>query len=261
MDAESNRVSDAAPLLFRHATPRTASSTGDLPGHYDTAAQLWVIETPAGLVPVIQADPSTQLETSTSTRVRQEGDDEDMSKMVGLAATIGLSTTTAVKMEADDPDRTPGLGAIDVLLDTSTLTKVRQEGDDEDMSNMASLIATTTVKEVDDTVSLPAMRALDMLLETNTLTEVRQEADDTDISSDATLMTPRRLGTFADLVTKTDVQQESDDKMRGGARLELETRSLNNQEGVDHGFENMLLDLQTKTYTDMESDDESSVIH
>ncbi len=213
MDAESNRVSDAAPLLFRHATPRTALPTGDLPGHYDAAAQLWVIETPAGLVPVIQADPSTQLETSTSTRVRQEGDDDDMSKMVGLAATIGLSTTTAVKMEADDSDRTPGLGAIDVLLDTSTLTKVRQE------------------------------------------------ADDTDISSDATLMTPRRLGTLAELVTKTDVQQESDDQMRGGARLELETRSLNNQEGVDHSFENMLLDLQTKTFTDMESDDESSVIH
>lgn len=65
----------AAPLLFRYATPRTSSA--DLPGHYDSARQLWVIKTTAGLVAVVEAAASTAVETNTSTRVRQEGDDQD----------------------------------------------------------------------------------------------------------------------------------------------------------------------------------------
>lgn len=185
MRPEPSEAAYAAPLLFRHATPRTSSA--DLPGHYDSAKQLWVIETKAGLVPVIEAAPSAIVETNTSTRVRQEGDDQDAST---------------------------DLQSFDALLDTSTLTKVRQESADDDLT------------------------------------------------SDETLGIPRRpLGMLAELATKTDVQQESDDQISAGA-LELETRSFNNQEGVDDDFPALLLELQTKTSANVEGDDDDfSMIH
>ncbi|MCC2602229.1 hypothetical protein [Sphingopyxis yananensis] len=207
MRSETNEAAHAAPLLFRHATPRTSSA--DLPGYYDPSTQLWVIETSAGIVPVVQAAASTLIETNTSTRVRQEAEDQDYSGMVGLAAIAFAETTlTAVKMEVDDQDASTDLRSFDALLDTSTLTKVRQESADDDLTR------------------------------------------------DETLAPRRRLGTLAELATKTDVQQESDDQMSTGAMLELETRSFNNQEGVDDDFPAMLLELQTKTFANVEGDDD-----
>lgn len=213
MRSEPNEAAHAAPLLFRHATPRT--SAADLPGYYDPSAQLWVIETPTGIVPVVETAASTLIETNTSTHVRQEGDDQDPSNTVGLAAIAFAETTlTAVQMEADDQDASTDLRSFDALLDTSTLTKVRQESADDDLTR------------------------------------------------DDTLAPRRQLGTLAELATKTDVQQESDDQMSAGGLLELETRTLNNQEGVDDTFPAMLLELQTKTFADVEGDDDDlSMIH
>lgn len=213
MRTEPNEAAHAAPLLFRHATPRTSSA--DLPGYYDPSIQLWVIETAAGIVPVVEAAASTLIETNTSTRVRQEGDDQDCSNTVGLAAIAFAETTlTAVQMEVDDQDASTDLRSFDALLDTSTLTKVRQESADDDLTQ------------------------------------------------DETLAPRRPLGTLAELATKTDVQQESDDQMSTGGMLELETRSLNNQEGVDDDFPAMLLELQTKTFANVEGDDDDpSMIH
>jgi hypothetical protein len=174
----------ASPLLFRHATPRTSSA--ELPGQYDPDTQLWVIETKAGFIPVVEASDVAQLETATSTRVRQEGDDDD------LSADQKLCTT---------------------LLDTSTLTKVRQESADDDVS-------------IDETFSAAS-----------------------------------RIGTLAELTTKTDVQQESDDEITASGLIELETRSLNNQEGIDDDWPRILLELQTKTFADVEEDDDCSLVH
>jgi len=156
-----------APLLFRHATPRTSSD--ELPGHYDTASKLWVIPTDDGFVPLVEAAGTASLETSTSTRVRQEGDDDDATRTSQLCAT---------------------------LLDTSTLTKVRQESSDDDLSN------------------------------------------------DGALGGSQRVATLA-----------------ASAALELETRSLNNQEGIDSDWPRMLLELQTKSFTNVEQDDDSSLAH
>lgn len=207
MRSEPNDVAHTAPLLFRHATPRTSSA--DLPGYYDPSTQLWVIETTTGIVPVVEAAASTLIETNTSTRVRQEGDDQDCSNTLGLAAIAFAETTlTAVQMEVDDQDASTDLRCFDALLDTSTLTKVRQESADDDLTQ------------------------------------------------DETLAPRRPLGTLAELATKTDVQQESDDQMSTGGMLELETRSLNNQEGVDDDFPAMLLELQTKTFANVEGDDD-----
>ena len=213
MRPDPHEAAHAAPLLFRHATPRTSST--DLPGYYDPSTQLWVIETSAGIVPVVEAAASTLIETNTSTRVRQEGDDQDCSNTIGLAAIAFAETTlTAVQMEADDQDASTDLRSFDALLDTSTLTKVRQESADDDLAR------------------------------------------------DETLAPRRLLGTLAELATKTEVQQESDDQMSAGGALELEAQSLNNQNRIDHNFPAMLLELQTKTFANVEGDDDDlSMIH
>jgi hypothetical protein len=99
------------------------------------------------------------------------------------------------------------------------------------------------------------------LLDTSTVTKVRQEGDDDDLSRDELLGAARRVGTLAELATKTDVQQESDHQMTASGLLELETQSLNNQEGIDEDWPRMLLELQTKTFADVEEDDDHSLAH
>lgn len=149
MRFESTEIEHPAPLLFRHAVPRTSSS--ELPGYYDMAKQLWVVETKAGTVPVVEAAATTAIETNTSTHVRQEGDDQD--------------TSTQLK-------------GFEALLDTHTLTKVQPEGDDTDitadetlaprprLSTLAELATKTDVQHESDDQMSPA----DMLeLETRTL--------------------------------------------------------------------------------------------
>jgi hypothetical protein len=153
MHSHSTFVANASPLLFRYATPRT--SCADLPGHYDQDAQLWVIETEGGLLPVVQGCDSS-------------------------------------------------------IVDTRTVTKVRQEGDDDDLSN------------------------------------------------DDMFGGGRRGRALAELATKTDVQQESDDQFSGSGLLELETRTANNQEGIDEDWPRVLLELHTKTFAELEQDDECS---
>lgn len=185
MQGTSSLPIEASPLLFRHAAPRTSSD--DLPGQYDHERQLWVIETDQGLVPLVEAGQSNTLETSTSTRVRQEGDDDDQGGLRQLCTT---------------------------LLDTSTLTKVRQEGSDDDFS-----------------------------------TEDQQPS-------------ALSFGTLAALKTKTFVGQEGDDQdIAASGLLELETRSLNNQEGIDDDWPRMMLDLQGTAPSSFEDSDDRSFAH
>lgn len=170
MQSNANPASHVTPLLFRHAVPRISAEA--LPGHYDPSKSLWVIATETGFLPLVEVCAPAQMETATSTRVRQEGDDDDFASTRLLAG---------------------------MLLDTSTVTKVRQEGDDDDLS-----------------------------------------AEDT-------LGAVRHAGSIADLVTKTAVQQESDDEISASALLELETRTLNNQEGFDEDWPPRGLALQVET--------------
>lgn len=143
-----------------------------MPGRYDAGTKLWVIDTAQGQMPLAEAARPTQLETSTSTRVRQEGDDDDQGSIGQLCAT---------------------------LLDTSTLTKVRQEGSDDDFSTGEILSAEP----------FPAM--------------------------------------LAALKTKTFVGQEGDDQdIAASGLLELEIRSLNNQEGIEDDWPRMRLGLQAR---------------
>ena len=72
MRPEPSEATYAAPLLFRHAIPRTPSAE-ELPGYYDAAQQLWVVETKKGIVPVVEAAATTVIETNTSTEYWQKG--------------------------------------------------------------------------------------------------------------------------------------------------------------------------------------------
>jgi hypothetical protein len=167
------------------------------------------MNTKAGLVPLVEAAASIMIETNTSTRVRQEGDDEDRSNVAELArVALAETTVTAVQMEADDQDASTELLSFDALLDTSTLTKVRKEGADDDLT------------------------------------------------SDETLAMPRRpFGVLAELATKTDVQQEGDDQVSAGA-LDLDTGSLNNKGGLDDRLPGLMFELQPRTLAKGKGDDD-----
>jgi hypothetical protein len=107
--AESGNVTgeDCRPLLANFAEPRVGDPT--IPGHYCPEQQLWVIETGAGPVPIIQAG-SPLLEVTTKTRVIQETDDTAPSPLLETV------TKTAAQIESDD-DR-PRLTS---LLDPASL--------------------------------------------------------------------------------------------------------------------------------------------
>lgn len=153
MQRDTNSAANASPLLFRHATPRTSGT--ELPGHYDAAAQLWVIETNTRFVPVVQTDDLALLDTRTVTKVRQEGDDDDLSRdeMLGAARRVGalaeLATKTDVQQESDDQITASG------LLELETRTANNQEGVDEDWPRtMLELQTKTFDVEQDDHCSL-----------------------------------------------------------------------------------------------------------
>jgi|694.fasta_scaffold19195_8 hypothetical protein len=250
MRKETIEAAHLAPLLFRHAIPRTSSA--ELPGYYDNTKQLWVVETKGGIVAVVEAAATTIIQTNTSTRVHKEGDDKDCSNTVELATIAFAETTlTAVQMEVDDQDASTEFRSFEALLDTHTLTEVRQEGDDTD--------AQTEAADWDASTKLKCFNAL---LDTHTLTKVRQEADDSDITADETFVTRRHLGTLAELSTKTDVQQESDDQVNADEMLEFEAGKFNNNGVIDNPFPSILHELQNKAYGDVEgSGDSFSMIH
>lgn len=177
MQSGQNPTSDVVPLLFRHAMPRTSSE--DLPGHYDRHAGVWVIETKRGFVPLVESSSHAQLETSTSTRVRQEGDDEDFAGTRHLSALLETSTVTKVRQEGDDNDlsteETPGaVRHAGMIADLATKTAEQQENDDE--------ISASRVLEL-ETRTLNNQEGIDedwprMLLELQTKTHSTVEDDD-----------------------------------------------------------------------------------
>lgn len=154
MQPESDSAVSASPLLFRHATPRI--SFEELPGRYDPGSQLWVIETNDRLVPVVQTDDTALLDTRTVTKVRQEADDDDLSRDDMLtapqrtSALAELATKTAVQQESDDQITASG------LLELETRTANNQEGIDEDWPRMLLELQTKTYveAEADDDCSL-----------------------------------------------------------------------------------------------------------
>jgi hypothetical protein len=110
------------PLLATYAVARTGEA--QIPGHYDRALNLWVVDTADGVRPIIDVG-LTVGDTSTTTRVKAEQDDTDASTLT-LA---GTSTFTKVNAEGDDTDL-----AASPLAEVSTKTLAQVESDDHDFT-------------------------------------------------------------------------------------------------------------------------------
>jgi hypothetical protein len=106
---------------------------------------------------------------------------------------------------------------------------------------------------------IPIIEASDAdLLEIVTKTAVQQESDDDAVSC---LETPRNRHGLLEIETKTKVGGESDDEFPLSSALnELQAKTFIQQESdddIDTGSLRILLELETKTEAQVEHDDES----
>lgn len=148
------------PFMTRFATLRTG--TDDQVGRYSEERDLWVVDTPEGETALITLGGQLG-QTSTLTKVREEGDDTDISPV------LGLMTETAITSETDDRTREA------VSLGLITQTFVATEADDADpMAQGLNLGTDTRVREEVDDLDRAAMS----LLAITTKTDAQQERDD-----------------------------------------------------------------------------------
>lgn len=129
---------EAMPFLARFEIARTGEDR--LPGYYSTEMAMWVVDSEAGPVPII--DHFALAELMTKTKVNAEQDDE------GLYSLEELKTVTEVRAESDDVD-----SAISHLLELVTKTDTVVEKDDaaNDFNQFLELVTKTSVQvEKDD---------------------------------------------------------------------------------------------------------------
>lgn len=136
---------------------------------------------------------------------------------LGVWAVNGPTGPIAI-VEADDA----------YLLEITTKSKVREEGDDE---NELAGSARTRVP---------------ILTEIVTKTAIQQESDD-ELNGPGRMSRSADRIAIAELVTKTDVQQESDDQIEAAG-----------MEDAQRG--RRLLELETKTHAEVEQDDHTPIL-
>jgi len=91
-------------------------------GYYCEERQLWVVQTPDGIKPIIEAASDVIAQTQSKTMTQVEADDDDFER----GALMETTTMTKVGQEADDTDAS--FGALELV----TKTEVQQESDDAD---------------------------------------------------------------------------------------------------------------------------------
>lgn len=128
---------ERSPFLAQLATPRTGSD--EIPGYYSPELDMWVIDTPTGVKPIIFQGALSEL--LTKTKVNAEQDDE-------ASWHLELMTKTYQKVESDDES---AFGH-DNLLQLITKTDAATERDDRsDVNHLLELITKTNVElEHDD---------------------------------------------------------------------------------------------------------------
>ena len=174
MQTESFGLVPVSPLLFRTATPRVAGF--EIPGSYD---------------------PALKLDIETTTKVRQEGDDEESRASDSFGSLCEIVTKTATQQEADD-DRFGSDARLGLLAEMVTNTEVQQEADDDTAD---PLIA----DQFAPSYALP---------ELTTKTDVQQESDDQfrTVGMDFGFSPSGRLGALVELEAKTFYEIEHDDR-------------------------------------------------
>lgn len=182
------------PLLFRSATPRVAGP--EIPGSYDPALRVWAVDADGIRQPIIAAAEDALVTLDTCTKVRQEGDDEDIHAGRAFGTLCEIVTKTATQQESDD-DRLGAGARLGLIAEIETKTAIQQEADDE--------VAETLVS--DRFISRQA------LLEITTKTEARTESDDQAkaVGMEFDWSRPTRLRPLVELETKTSYEIEHDD--------------------------------------------------
>ncbi|TVT92614.1 hypothetical protein [Pseudomonas sp. RGB] len=127
-----------SPLLARSAVPR--SGTDNLPGYYSTHHDMWVVETPDGVKPIIARGALDEL--LTKTKVNGEDDDDSFIMLETL-------TKTSQTPEADDDFTRPGQRSHLLQLITKTDTVV-EEDDPGDRNFMLELMTKTEAELEND---------------------------------------------------------------------------------------------------------------
>lgn len=117
MASESNST-PVQPLLASLAVSRHGEPS--IPGYFDPALDVWVVESSGGLRPIVQMREGLG-DTSTVTRVRAEQDDTD----IDPASLANTTTFTKVLAEGDDTDVSCA-----GLLEMTTKTQAQIESDD-----------------------------------------------------------------------------------------------------------------------------------
>ena len=143
-----------SPYLSRFATPRTGEDS--TPGSYSSELNMWVVDSPDGVVPIISQGSLGELMTKTNANTEQ--DDDSFWQ-------VELLTKTFQKVESDDEDPSPyrGRGSANEsdlscfesknnLLQLLTKTDSTTERDDRsDVNHILELITKTNVElEHDD---------------------------------------------------------------------------------------------------------------
>jgi hypothetical protein len=147
--------SGTSPYLSGFATPRTGEDI--IPGYYSSELNMWAIDSPAGVVPIIVDGALNEL--MTKTKVNAEQDDE-------ACWQVELLTKTYQKVESDDEDFSPyrrqfladsssrplSFESSNHLLQLVTKTDASTERDDRcEVNHILELITKTNVElERDD---------------------------------------------------------------------------------------------------------------
>lgn len=112
----------AKPFLLGLATDRTLSHGPEMEGYYCDERQLWVVENAGVIKPIIEAASDVIAQTQTKTMTQVEADDDDF----GRGTLMETSTMTKVGQEGDDSDASLG------VPEFVTKTEVQHESDDAD---------------------------------------------------------------------------------------------------------------------------------
>lgn len=144
-------ASQTSPFLSRFAIPRTGEDS--IPGYYSSELNMWAIDSPTGVVPIITDGALNEL--MTKTKVNAEQDDE-------ACWQAELLTKTYQKVESDDDSPSPYRGpssselrsfdTSNQLLQLVTKTDANTERDDRcEANHILELITKTNVElERDD---------------------------------------------------------------------------------------------------------------
>lgn len=195
MRTETQGSSPVNPLLFRTATPRVAGR--EIPGSYDAALRVWAVDAGGTRQPIIMAAEDAVLDLETTTKVRQEGDDEEIRAGNSFASLCEIVTKTATQQEADD-ERISSGSRLGLLAEMVTKTEVQQEVDDDTADPFVS-------DKFAPRYALP---------EITTKTDAQQESDDQvrAVGMDFDFYPSGRVGALVELETKTSYEIENDDQ-------------------------------------------------